>query len=230
VAILETSDTPTRILSAAFRRLHEVGYARLSTRDIAAEAGVNHALIHYYFGTKDRLAMAALDEANRRLLKRQSQMYGEPGGFAEKWARARAFYEEDLASGFVRVQMELWAASLSNLALRKEFLPRLLAWRRIVEGGVRDALAHYDLDLPVSAEAIACWIVGFWVGMEFEMLVGIGDEEAHHQEALDAMQLLLERLDAQALRETSHAIDRNPGSARRKGGNDGPGRSDDGKD
>src|SRR4051794_17582796 len=115
----KSPDTAARILEAAFHRLHEVGYARLSTRDIAAEAGVNHGLIHYYFGTKDRLAIAALDEANRRLVQRQSLLYQTPGGFAEKWARARDFYEEDLASGFVRVQMELWAASLSNPALRQ---------------------------------------------------------------------------------------------------------------
>ena len=39
---------------------------------------------------------------------------------------------------------------LSNEALRKEFLPRFLAWRRLVEGGVRDALAYYRLDLPAE--------------------------------------------------------------------------------
>ena len=37
-----------------------------------------------------------------------------------------AFYENDIASGFVRVQAELYAASLSNPGLREEFLPRIL--------------------------------------------------------------------------------------------------------
>jgi len=109
-------------------------------RDVAAEAGVNHALIHYYFGSKDQLVIAVLDAANRRLIERQTQMYETPGGFAEKWAQARAFYEEDLASGFVRVQMELWAASLSNEALREHFVPRMMEWRRVIEQAVRDAL------------------------------------------------------------------------------------------
>src|SRR5207245_2874969 len=82
--------------------------------------------------------------------------------------------------------------------LRQEFLPRFMAWRRIVEGGVRDAFAHHQLTLPFSADAIACWIVDFWVGMEFEMLLGVREDEAHHHEALDAMQRLLEELDARA--------------------------------
>ena len=150
--------TRRRILEAARRCLVEEGYARLSTRQIAAEAGVNHALIHYYYGTKDELVVAVLDEDNRRLLARQSAMYETPGGFAEKWAQARAFYEEDIASGFVRLQAELWAASFSNSELRDVFLPRLLAWRRIVRAAVRGAVAHYELDLPVPAEAVADWI------------------------------------------------------------------------
>jgi len=194
----KTSETAERILQAAYRRLAADGYARLNMRDIAAEAEVNHALIHYYFGTKDQLVIAVLDAANRRLIERQMQMYDTPGDFAAKWAQARAFYEEDLASGFVRVQMELWAASLSNEGLRENFVPRFMEWRRVIEHAVRDALAHYQLDLPASPEVIATWISDFWVGMEFEMLLGIPEKQSHHQEALDALQQLLEYFDRQA--------------------------------
>jgi AcrR family transcriptional regulator len=197
MALPKTSETATRILQAAYRRLASDGYAHLNMRDVAAEAEVNHALIHYYFGSKDQLVIAVLDEANRQLLERQKQLYQTPGDFAEKWAQARSFYEQDLASGFVRVQMELWAASLSNTALRENFVPRFMAWHRVLEDAVRDALAHYQLDLPVSPEAIATWIVDFWFGMEFETLLGIPDSQAHHQEALDAMQRLLEHFDRQ---------------------------------
>lgn len=200
VALPEPVDTADRILDAAFRRLYEDGYANLSTRDIAKEAGVNHALIHYYFGTKDKLVMAALDEANRRLTERQRSMYDAPGGFAAKWAIARKFYEEDLNSGFVRVQMELWAACLSNEELRKDFLPRALAWKQIVTDAATAAIEYYGLDLPVSANAVGSWIGGFWWGMEFEMLIGMREEDAHHQEALDGMQHILDLLDMQMAR------------------------------
>lgn len=189
------TDTASQILAAAFKLLTRVGYARLSTRVIAAEAGVNHALIHYYFGTKDKLVIAALDEANRRLLSRQTEMYNRPGSFAQKWGQARQFYEQDLSSGFVQVQMELWAASLSNPDLAREFKPRIQEWHRIIEAAVQDALAYYELELPVPSTALACWITEFWVGMEFSMLLGFTEAEAHHQEALDAMQLLLESLE-----------------------------------
>src|SRR5690242_19576622 len=108
-------DTKGKILEAAFRRLAAEGYAALSLREIAKDAGVNHALINYHFRSKEQLVIAVLDEANRRLLDRQKRMYRAPGDFARKWAEARRFYRSDLASGFVRVQAELWAASLSKL-------------------------------------------------------------------------------------------------------------------
>lgn len=198
MALPKSSETAERILQAAYRRLASDGYARLNMRDVAAEAQVNHALIHYYFGSKDQLVIAVLDEANRQLLERQKQLYQTSGDFAEKWAQARTFYEQDQASGFVRVQMELWAASLSNAALREQFVPRFMAWHRVIEDAVREALAHYRLELPVSPEAIATWIVDFWIGMEFEMLLGIPESQAHHQEALDAMKQLLEHFDREA--------------------------------
>jgi AcrR family transcriptional regulator len=199
----ELGDTKARILEAAFRRLATEGYAALSTREIAKDAGVNHALIHYHYRTKDQLVMAVLEAANRKLLARQQALYGTPAGFAEKWAQARRFYEADLASGFVRVQAELWAASLSNPGLREKFLPQLLAWKQVVLGGVRDALAAAEaagVTLPpfFSAEAIAWWISEFWLGMEFADLLGVPEERGSHRAALDAMQQLLERLDALA--------------------------------
>jgi AcrR family transcriptional regulator len=198
-------DTRTKILDAAFRRLASDGYAALSVREIAKDAGVNHALINYHFRTKDQLVIEVLDAANRRLLARQGSMYSEPGGYAEKWAQARRFYESDLASGFVRVQAELWAASLSNTELREKFLPRLLAWKGLVRGAVGEAMQALEasgvrLPAAVTADVVACWISEFWLGMEFADLLGVKEEQLQHRAALDAVQALLESLDARAAR------------------------------
>jgi AcrR family transcriptional regulator len=196
----DLGETKTKILEAAFRRLAREGYAALSMREIAKVAGVNHALINYHFRSKDELVIAVLDAANRELLARQQNLYAAPGDFAGKWAQARAFYQGDLASGFVRVQAELWAASLSNPGLREKFLPRLRAWRDVVLGAVRDAVAALEahgtkLPPPFTAEVIATWISEFWLGMEFVDLIGDRGEHRQHRAALDAMQVILETLD-----------------------------------
>jgi AcrR family transcriptional regulator len=195
--------TRERILEAAFRRLVSEGYAALSVREIAKDAGVNHALINYHFRSKDQLVIDVLDAVNKRLLARQVSMYDRAGGFAQKWASARRFYQDDLDSGFVRLQAELWAASLSNPELREKFLPRLLAWKKLVLEAVREALgalqaAGTKLPPPFTPEVIACWISEFWLGMEFADLLGVKDEQLQHRAALDAVQWLLESLDAKA--------------------------------
>jgi AcrR family transcriptional regulator len=212
----DVTQTRERILDATFRRLVSEGYAALSVREIGKDAGVNHALINYHFRSKDQLVIEVLDAVNQRLLSRQSSMYESSGGFAQKWASARLFYEDDLASGFVRLQAELWAASLSNPGLREKFLPRLLAWKKVVLGGVREAIAAFQADgaklpPPFTAEVIACWISEFWLGMEFADLLEVKAEHIQHRAALDAVQWLLEQLDAKAGRKTEPAVRRRSG-------------------
>jgi AcrR family transcriptional regulator len=209
--------TKAKILDAAFRRLAQDGYAALSMREIARDAGVNHALINYHYRSKDRLVIAVLDEANRQLLERQRRMYHGPGGFAAKWAEARRFYRDDLASGFVRVQAELWAASFSDAGLREKFVPRLLAWKDVVLEGVQEALAALEgcgMELPptFTADVIACWIAEFWLGMEFADLLGVREDQMPHRAVLDAMQKLLEDLDARSAPAT-----KTPGRSREDG-------------
>ena len=183
--------TRSSILEATRRRLCEGGYARLNVRDIAADAGVNHALIGYHFGGKQQLVMAVLDEANRKLLERQARMYGDSASATQKWQQACGFYDEDLKSGFVRLMMELMGASFHDEELRRGFVPRMLAWHELVEAAVAEFVAKSGLELPVSNRAIAAWIGWFWTGMEAGMTLGIPEKKGHQREALDAVLTLL---------------------------------------
>jgi TetR/AcrR family transcriptional regulator len=56
-------DTEERILDAAHTVFVRHGTAGGRMQDIAAEAGVNQALLHYYFRSKDRLSKAAFERA-----------------------------------------------------------------------------------------------------------------------------------------------------------------------
>lgn len=204
------TQTRDRILNATFRRLTDEGYAALSVREIARDAGVNHALINYHFGSKDQLVIDVLDAVNERLLLRQTSMYESGDGFAQKWANARRFYEDDLASGFVRLQAELWAASLSNGDLREKFVPRLLAWKKLVLGAVREAFVSLEasgtkLPPPFTPDIVACWISQFWLGMEFADLLGPEEEASKHAAALDAIEWLLKSLDAKIVERAKNS-------------------------
>ena len=202
--------TRALILQAARRRLIEQGYANLNVRDIAADAGVNHALIGYHFHGKQQLVLAVLDAANTQLLERQTRMYSARASAGQKWQQACEFYEEDMASGFVRLLMELMGASFHDEALRREFVPRLLAWHQLVEAAVEDFVRNSGLDLPVSARAISAWIGWFWMGMEASMALGIPEEQGHQREALAAVAALLRRVEVGGRRQPLPSRRRKP--------------------
>ena len=54
------SGTREAIIEAARQRFSEVGFDKASVRSIAAKAGVDPALVHHYFGTKQDLFVAAV--------------------------------------------------------------------------------------------------------------------------------------------------------------------------
>src|SRR6476619_4101940 len=61
------SDTEQRILEAAKAVFVLRGTAGARMQEIAEEAGVNQALLHYYFRSKDRLAQAVFRETAGRM-------------------------------------------------------------------------------------------------------------------------------------------------------------------
>ena len=72
---LETRD---RILDAAHTVFVRKGTASSRTQEIAAEAGVNKALVHYYFGTKAALADAIFERALGNIMPRIFGILADP--------------------------------------------------------------------------------------------------------------------------------------------------------
>src|SRR3954451_12524453 len=109
-------DTRTAILEAARRRLLADGYAGLSTRKVADEAGVPLSQLHYHFGSKGRLILELLDSENRQRLERQNRMYAEEKPLWQRYEQACYFLDDDLDSGYVRVLQEMIAPGWGNHA------------------------------------------------------------------------------------------------------------------
>jgi len=61
-------DTETKILAAARAVFIRRGSSGARVQEIAAEAGVNQALVHYYFGSKDELAERVFIEAAQKVV------------------------------------------------------------------------------------------------------------------------------------------------------------------
>ena len=82
------------LLDAAERLLVDVGYAGITTRRLAEEAGVNHGLVHYYFGSIENLLVRTLERFTERLIARQRELYAADMPFLEKWRTAMRYLDE----------------------------------------------------------------------------------------------------------------------------------------
>jgi TetR/AcrR family transcriptional regulator len=80
-------DTEGRILDAAHAVFVRHGTAGARMQDIAKEAGVNQALLHYYFRTKDRLAEAVFRRTAGQLFPRVVQVMASDASLEEKIAK-----------------------------------------------------------------------------------------------------------------------------------------------
>jgi len=183
------------LLSAARTILNRDGAAGLSTRTVAAEAGVNLSLIHYYFGSRDGLLLAVLDSVNRDLLARQHRMYERNDlTLAQKWQQAIDFYRKDLRSGYVRSLMEIIAHGYSNPEAAAAARALIDGWRQLLVQAAEEALAR--LELPgVEATEVASAIVSFWYGMEMQHMLSTPEEEARLWQTLDAIGGLIAKLE-----------------------------------
>ena len=76
---------------------------------MAAEAGLNRSLVHHYFVSVDELLLQTLERFTNRILERQRAMYESDLPFLEKWRAAMGFIDEDLASGYPKIWLELEA-------------------------------------------------------------------------------------------------------------------------
>ncbi|THA76285.1 TetR/AcrR family transcriptional regulator [Streptomyces sp. A0642] len=80
-------DARTRILEAARTEFAERGYDKTSVRGIAKAAGVDAALVHHYFGTKDEVFAAAIELSFEPALVVPAILGGDKEGLGERLAR-----------------------------------------------------------------------------------------------------------------------------------------------
>lgn len=195
VTAARRNETAEALLDAAERLLVEVGYGAISTRRLAAEAGANQGLVHYYFGSMDEVFVQVLERFTERLVARQREMYAEPVPFREKWRTAWRFQEEDLDAGYSKIWLELQALSWNRPDLRPRVERVNAEWRSVLRDAFRMAAEEYELPEEIfPIEALVALMMTFGQGFAMERLEGITDG---HRELLAWIDGWLEGLDAQ---------------------------------
>jgi AcrR family transcriptional regulator len=175
------------LLDAAERLLVEVGHAGITTRRLAEEAGVNHGLVHYYFGSIENLLVRVLERFTAELTARQRAMYASEIPFIEKWRQAmRYLVAEDVA--YEKIWLELQALAWNHPELREQVASVNDEWRAVLTEAFKEARERYGIEMPL--DALVSLVMTFNEGVIVERLSGI---TTGHEELLAWIEGWLER-------------------------------------
>jgi AcrR family transcriptional regulator len=191
----DTAGTREQILEAARRRLLEDGFARLSTRGVAEDAGVPLSQLHYHFGSKQRLILELLELEDSRRLARQTAMYAEDRPLWQRYEQACDFFEDDLDSGYVRVLQEMIAAGWSDAAIGARVRELLQGWVDLVTEVARGAERAFGPLGPFTAEELGALIGQVFMGGEAMLLLGFDRRQWPVRAALRRIGVLIRRFE-----------------------------------
>jgi len=194
-------ETRARILAATDHLFGALGFDATTTRDIAAESGINKALIHYHFGSKDELLAILLDGYYERLAKELATALGRRQGlehqaedlidaYGDFLARNRTFcciVQREVASG--RHVEDIVRRTLPLFRLGTDWLEPL----------VPRASAGLEL-LQVLTSVYGMVVTYFTYGRVLQQLTGV---DPFSPAALEARKRHVRRVLALLLREIS---------------------------
>lgn len=143
-------ETEQRILDAARRVFTRRGTAGARMQEIAAEAGVNQALLHYYFRSKERLSIAVFQQLASALFPALIQTLGSDRTIDQKIDSVVDLYLENLSKnpflpGYI----------ISELHHHPERIPHMLATATGVDPATMLAHVFTRLGQQIDAEVKA---------------------------------------------------------------------------
>jgi len=196
---VQTPPTPARaeateaLLAAAEALLVEVGYANITVRRLAERAGVNHGLVHYYFGSMQDLLLQVVQRFTEGLVERQRAMYAADVPFIEKWRQAMRLLDEDAESGYQKVWFELQAMGWNDEGVRTRLRQVHQQWVDVLLPAFDAGLAELGADPELyPTKGIVSLVVTFNEGIMLERLSGV---DSGHRALLDMIDAAFERLE-----------------------------------
>jgi AcrR family transcriptional regulator len=152
-------DTRAQVLAAARASFAERGFRGTTIRAVAAAAGVDPALVHHYFGTKDDLFVAALEiPVDPREILAPVVAAG-PDGAGERLLRTflSVWDDPELQPGLLALVRSLMADDSAGL-VRDGFIPVVVG--PVLAGLVRD---RPEVRIPLVASQVIGLIVARYV-------------------------------------------------------------------
>jgi AcrR family transcriptional regulator len=187
----ETSKTRSALLDAAERLMLEEGYAGVTSRRIAAAAGLKPPLVHYYFRTMDDLFLALFRRRADWGLDRQTSALGSTQPLWSLWDLSR----DPRGAAFT---MEFTALANHRKAIAAELAASAERYRGGLFEAFRQVLARYGIDeteYPPMVCAVLLTSISTFLVIEQAML----EMSTGHAETVAFVEDLIRRLEGDRL-------------------------------
>jgi AcrR family transcriptional regulator len=166
------SEKAQRIVAAMRSSVGRRGTAGSTFDHVAAEAGVSRGLLHYYFGSKERLLVEVVRHDSDLRVARFTDALAEARSIDDVIEvlvrQVRDFVAED--PGAQALLYEMFSASRSNEEIRAELAALWRRQRAIVADALREKEREGVIKLRGEAEAVASVLFALGDGFELQLL------------------------------------------------------------
>ena len=169
-------DRRRALVAAAYQRIASDGFEGLRTRDVAADAGVNIATLHYYFPTKEALIRGVIGHAMQRFTETMPRE-GSPVDQLRGHFRAIA--------SLMKTDQQLWAV-MGELVLRAPRDPELEHifrqtddfWHRTLRDLIQRCIQQGAVDSHIAVDDTTSLIIVAIKGLSLPTVSGFQPELA----------------------------------------------------
>ena len=181
---IDKKRTRELILDATETIMREHGYAAVSSRRVANEAGLKSQLVHYHFGTMEELFLALFQRAENRNFDRLTQAMSSSRPLHELWKISI----DRTGMGLI---YEFMALANHRPALREEIARANVRARRMHIAMITRVLEECQLPYPPGVVSIV--LSGTALQLVSEEAIGVTEA---HGEAFDYVARLLDDIEA----------------------------------
>jgi TetR/AcrR family transcriptional regulator len=208
-----SAETRGRILDAALREFAANGLAGARTETIAAAAGVNKALLYYYFDSKEKLYMAALEMIAGRVRDSSMAVFLVDASPGERVVRAalnhfdRILAQQEFQSLMQQEMIRLHKGEPGALPIliKRVFEPVIIMFQSMVREGVASG-ELIDADwMQIQLAALGANVLYFLSAPVWRIV--LGDEPLTIEALAKRRKLLVDFLGQAIFRDRKHGAE-----------------------
>lgn len=173
-----SKETRAAILSAAEQIFAKSGLEGARTDAIAAQAGVNKALLYYYFKSKSGLYEAVVEDHFREFNRQALEVLSAPGDARAILLRYVSLYFDFISARhrYASLYQQLMTSRGKPLErlVRRYFVPRSTAFKKLLERGIREGQFR-RVDARHTALSVVGLIVFYFSAAPVLRLLGHAD-------------------------------------------------------